>query len=111
MFLALRQEANDDFTVDTRQVKAFLLPRGVLIELYATTLHYAPCQTSQEGYRCIVVLPKGTNLPIAPDPQAKGESRLITAVNKWLIGHPDGQLDPDAFLGLTGENLTIDMIE
>lgn len=28
MFLALRQEANEDFTVDTQQVKAFLLPRG-----------------------------------------------------------------------------------
>lgn len=109
LFLALRQELDEAFTLDTRQVKAFLLPRGVLIEVYATTLHYVPCQTSQAGYRCIVVLPKGTNLPLSPDPQAEGEARLITAVNKWLIGHPEGQLDPGTFIGLTGENLTSDM--
>ena len=36
-----------------------------------------------------------------------GEDRLLTAVNKWLIGHPEGDLDEGAFLGLKGVKIDI----
>ena len=39
-------------------------------------------------------------------PEAKGESRLLTAVNKWLIAHEDAQIE-GAVNGLKGENITI----
>ena len=29
--------------LDTAKVKAFFVPKGVLVEVYATSLHYAPC--------------------------------------------------------------------
>lgn len=31
----------------------------------------------------------------------------MTAVNKWLIGHPEANLKPGSFVGLKGENLKL----
>ena len=44
LLLARQEEITDGF-LDTAKVKAFLVPAGTLIEVYATTLHYAPCCT------------------------------------------------------------------
>ena len=46
---------------DTSKVEAFLVPAGTVIEVYATTLHYAPCNANDGGFKCVVALPKGTN--------------------------------------------------
>ena len=35
------------------------------------------------------------------------EDRLLMAKNKWLLAHPDGRQDKDAFLGLIGENISL----
>lgn len=107
LFLAARQELSAQFTMDSSSVKAFLLPKGVLVEIYATTLHYAPCQTSDAGYRCIVVLPAGTNLPLAGKTVVCAEDPLLAATNKWLIGHPEGGLPGGSFLGIRGKNLEV----
>lgn len=107
LFLAARQDLAGDLTIDTSKVRAFLLPKGVLVEIYATTLHYAPCQTSDAGYRCIVVLPRGTNLPLAAGPRICAEDHLLAATNKWLIGHPEGGLPDGSFLGIRGKNLEV----
>lgn len=106
LLLGSQQDITDDFTYDTSLVEAFLLPKGVGVELYATTLHYAPCNASDDGFRCIIVLPKDTNLPL-DEAHRDGEDRLITAKNKWLIGHKDGGLDAGAHIGLIGENLSV----
>ena len=88
LLLAKEEEIEDDHTLDTSKVKAFFVPAGTMIEVYATTLHYAPCQTSAKGFRCVVVLPKGTNGELSHRPENKsGEEKLLAAVNKWLIGH------------------------
>ena len=34
---------------DTSKVEAFLVPAGTVIEVYATTLHYAPCNANDGG--------------------------------------------------------------
>ena len=108
LLLGLVSEVEADFTYDTANVKAFLLPAGTAVEVYATTLHYAPCGVDGNGFQVAIVLPKGTNYPLpAAKLSAKGEDRLITAVNKWLIGHPEGGLAEGSFLGLKGENLTV----
>lgn len=35
------------------------------------------------------------------------EDRLLFAKNKWLIGHAEGELPENAWIGLKGENITI----
>lgn len=108
LLLAKEEEIEDDHTLDTSKVKAFFVPAGIMIEVYATTLHYAPCQTSAKGFRCVVVLPKGTNGELSHRPENKsGEEKLLAAVNKWLIGHEEGGLPEGSFIGLKGENIEV----
>ena len=108
LLIGHQQDIEEDFTYDTSKVKAFLVPAGTLVEVYATTLHYAPCQTADSGFRCVVVLPRGTNTDLDHKPQVRcGEEKLITARNKWLIGHEEGGLDEGAWIGLKGENISL----
>ena len=108
LLLGLRSELEQDFTYDTAKVKAFLVPAGTAVEVYATSLHYAPCGVAGEGFQVAIVLPKGTNYPFTQKRDRKeGEDRLMTAVNKWLVGHPEGGLEEGSFLGLKGENLSV----
>lgn len=108
LLLGRLQDVAEDYTLDTSTVKAFLVPSGTMIEIYATTLHYAPCQTKEDGFRCAVVLPEGTNGPLGEKPVVRcGEEKLQTACNKWLIGHPEGGLPEGSFLGLMGENVSV----
>lgn len=106
LLLGMQQDISDDFTYDTAKIEAFLLPAGVGVELYATTLHYAPCNADDNGFRCVIVLPKGTNTDLSTA-HKDSEDQLITAKNKWLIGHPDAGLNNGEFIGLTGENITV----
>ena len=106
LILGKQQDITPDFTYDTSLMKAFLIPKGTAVEVYATTLHYAPCGVDGEGFKVTVVLPRGTNFPLAKE-HAKGEDALITAVNKWLIGHPEGGFTGSEHIGLIGKNLNI----
>ena len=109
ILLLAKQEEGTDGKLDTAKVMAFRVPAGVLVEVYATSLHYAPCQTDSEGFQVLVVLPKGTN-GVKPE-QAKvygGDDKLLWACNKWLIAHPEtGEAAEGAFAGLIGENIDI----
>ena len=87
-------------------MEMFRLPAGVGIELYGTTLHYAPCNADGNGFKVVVVLPRGTNYPLSRL-WSEGEDRLLAATNKWLIGHAQGGLPETAFIGLKGENLSV----
>lgn len=113
LMLGMQQDVEEDFTYDTSKVEAFLVPAGTAVEVYATTLHYAPCGVDGRGFQVAVILPRGTNYPLKEahtkvrDGRASGEDALITAANKWLIGHAEGGLDEGAFLGLKGKNLSI----
>ncbi len=106
LLIGRQQDITDDFTYDTNKIEAFLVPKGTGVELYATTLHYAPCSVGDAGFKCVVVLPKDTNLPL--DKKHAGyEDALITAKNKWLIGHAEGGLDAGAHIGLIGPNVRV----
>ena len=93
------------YTYDTAQVEAFLVPKGTLIEVYATTLHYAPVAVDGR-FRCVVVLPRGTNEPLPFKTTDQGEDKLLTHVNKWLIAHAEAGIK-GAHIGLVGENITL----
>lgn len=114
LMLGLLADVAPDFTYDTSNVKAFFVPAGTAVEVFATTLHYAPCGVDGAGFQVGIVLPKGTNYPLKAvhakvnaDGTAPSEDALITAVNKWLIGHAEGGLDAGSFIGLKGENCTL----
>lgn len=106
LILGLLSDVEADHTYDTAKMEAFRVPKGVGVEVYATSLHYAPCSVGDNGFKVVIVLPRGTNFPLSKEHKG-GEDSLITAVNKWLIGHPEGGLDEGAFIGLKGENLSV----
>ena len=107
LLIGHQQDVEKDFTYDTSKVEAFLVPAGTAIEVYATTLHYAPCHVNESGFQCVVVLPKGTNTELTFEKAAEGEDKLLTAKNKWLISHEEAAIE-GAFNGLKGENVGID---
>lgn len=123
LLLGRQQDIGENYTYDTAKVEAFLVPKGTVAEIYATTLHYAPCGVDGAGFKCVVVLPRGTNyeLKTAENPEggqelayksrtnedeseSVSEDRLLTAANKWLIAHPDAGIE-GAYCGLVGENI------
>ena len=106
LMLGLEADVEADYTYDTSKVEVFRVPAGTAVEIYATTLHYAPCHVSEDGFQVGVVLPRGTNYPL-DETHANDEDALITAKNKWLIGHAEGGLPEGSFLGLKGENLSL----
>ena len=105
LLLGWQPDVTEDYTYETAKIEAFLLPKGVGVELYATTLHYAPCGVDKKGFRCVVVLPKGTNYPIE-QPHLLKEDKLLAASNKWLLAHEEAKI-AGAFNGLKGENISI----
>jgi hypothetical protein len=97
-----------NFTYDTAKVEAFLVPAGTAVELYATTLHFAPCSVSGKEFRMGVALPRGTNEPLDVVLEKNGENQLLLQRNKWLLAHKDSGLDKDGpWIGLVGENIEI----
>ena len=109
VLLLAKQGEIEDGVLDTAKVKAFKVPAGVPVEVYATSLHYAPCHVNAaDGFRVAVVLPKGTNTA-KPDFAPKSEEDTwMTARNKWLLAHPESSEAKDgAHIGLKGENIDI----
>ena len=107
LLIGCQQDIEADNTYDTGKIEAFLLPKGTVVEVYATTLHYAPCSVGNNPFRCVVVLPKDTNLELVAEPEAAKEDALLVARNKWLIAHKDADID-GAFNGLKGEDICVD---
>ena len=107
LLIGHQQDIEPDHTYDTSKIEAFLVPAGTGIEVYATTLHYAPCNVQDGGFQCVVVLPAGTNTDLTFETAKTGEDSLLTAKNKWLIAHEDAAIE-GAVNGLRGENITID---
>ena len=94
-----------DGKFDSKDAKAFYLEKGQMVEVYATTLHFCPCEVSKDGFFCVVGLPKGTNgvLDNVPD------DKMLFRKNKWLIAHEDNQalLDKGVVSGVYGENYKV----
>ena len=100
------QEDINDGKYDSSKVKAFYVPAGTGIELYASTLHYAPCSV-KEGvpFQVVCVLPKRTNAVVSGvNKKETAEDKMHRAVNKWLLAHPDSEEAKEgAYIGITGD--------
>lgn len=99
----------EDGVLDTSKVKAFKAPAGVLVEVYATTLHYAPCHADPaKGFRVLIALPDQTNTDFRPEGGANKLDKTLWARNKWLLAHADSsEAKQGAAVLLTGENIDI----
>ncbi len=106
LLLGSQQDISDEFSYDSSKVEAFLVPKGTAIEVYATTLHYAPCGVDNNGFKCVVALPKGTNTEVDFYFEKEGENSLLFAKNKWLIAHEEANIE-NAVNGIYGENITL----
>lgn len=107
--LGLQQDIEEDGTYDASKVEIFFAPKNTMVEMYATTLHYAPCHADAGGFRVVVVLPRGTNLDLERKQKSIGEDEMLFAINKWLIGHIEGGLPAEAYIGIKGENIALDL--
>ncbi len=94
-----------DRKIDSSKIKAFYVEKGEVLEVYATTLHFCPCQVSSEGFGCVVVLPKGTNVPL----DGEYDDKLMFRKNKWILAHIDneGLIARGVIAGVTGENYEV----
>ena len=108
VLLLAKQEKIIDGVLDTADVVAFRAPAGAVVEVYATSLHYAPCMVEDSGFRVAVVLPRNTNTDLEKGEEKNLEDKMLWARNKWLLAHPDASEAKDgAYIGLKGENISI----
>lgn len=109
ILLLAKQDEIVDGKLDTAKVKAFRVPAGTLVEVYATTLHYAPCHTDPaQGFKVLVALPKGTNTDKPSVAVKGGDDAYLWACNKWLLAHAESsEAGQGAAVALTGVNIDI----
>ena len=100
--------------LSTRKVQAFRVPKGTIVQVYETTLHYAPCcdvsadGKVSDGFRVVIVLPKDTNTEKPEIKVRDFEDKLLWARNKWLLAHPtSNEAKAGAYVGLTGKNIDL----
>lgn len=97
---------------DSSKCEAFYVPGGIGVELYATTLHYAPLNVSEDGYRMICVLPRGTNGVKVDFAVQNEEDKMCLGVNKWLLSHKDSpEAQNGAYIGIFGCNIKFEDLE
>lgn len=109
LFLAKRDEMDQDGKLDSRLVQAFYLHKGDLVEIYSSTLHFCPCEVDDDGFICVVGLQRGTNLPLEQKDDQEGK---LWAKNKWLVAHEENRnlMQRGATVGIYGENWTLKTI-
>lgn len=96
-----------DNTYNVDDAELFFVKKGTAIEMYQTTLHLSPCKVSDEGFKDIVILPKGTNTKLERNYGiGNKEEVLLLQKNKWVIAHKDREplIKQGAHPGLIGEN-------
>lgn len=96
-----------DGIFSTNNLEGFYVPAGMAIEVYQTTLHLSPCKVSDRGFKCVVILPRGTNTPI--NDEEKEFDEWLFMRNKWLLAHPENErfVTSGAYIGIKGENLLV----
>ena len=94
---------NDEY--DSSKVKVFYLEKGDAVEIYSTTLHFCPCQVSDGGFSCVVVLAKDTNTLL----DKPTDDKLLFKKNKWIICHDKNEelIERRVYPGIHGENYEI----
>jgi len=116
--LGHRFDISPELTYPAEKAEFFYVPKGTVFEMYGTTLHLSPLKTRDEGFKNIVILPRGTNTPLSEEEKeearrahAKGhlESCLLLQKSKWVISHPEREplIKQGAHPGVIGDNIEL----
>ena len=94
-----------DGKIDSSSFKAFFVPEGTVLEVYATSLHFCPCEVNKDGFGCVVGLTAGTNVPL----ETEVDDELLFRKNKWIIAHNDNAplIARGVKPGISGENFEL----
>lgn len=104
LILGLRYEMKGN-EYDASKIKVFYLEKGDAVEIYSTSLHFCPCQVTDEGFSCVVVLAKDTNTLLD---KPTGD-KLLFKKNKWIICHDKNRelIERGVYPGIHGTNYEI----
>lgn len=91
--------------IDSSRVKGFYVPEGKCIEVFATSMHFCPIQVQDGGFGSVVVLPKGTNVPL----DRTYADKTLYRKNKWLVCCEDNDAlkEKGVVAGISGTNFEI----
>lgn len=111
MVLAKRAQMSFDTINIQEHGEVFFIPKGTVIEFYSDTLHYAPVQVNNGGYKILVLVIRGTNEELPAD--FHSENKMIVKVNKFQVVHKSrtDKIKAGAQVGVTGELMTFNMVE
>jgi len=113
LLLGKWEDIDDNWHYDANRVLGLYVKAGECIELYPRVLHYSPCRLSDQGFKTLIVLPRGTNTPLSEETLAKRisgtESQCLFMKNKWLLAHPDRLplIQKGAYPGIRGKNILV----
>lgn len=98
--LGKRQDMEEN-DYDIEKCELFYVPKGTVVELYATTLHYTPI-TVKDSFKTICLLLRGTG----DSCQRRG---ILKKQNKWFIAHKDNveKVQAGDYPGLKGKMIRI----
>lgn len=103
-------EFGDEISYDGTKPETFFAPAGTVAEFAPWNLHLAPCQAYENAdFATLVYLPKGTNERLPYEVTRRGESRLLLAVNKWLLAHESakGMIEHGIIGGMHGPQIVV----
>ena len=114
-FLTEFSELDNFDSVDTRSAELFYFPKGSAVIVEANVLHLAPWVSAKDGFKSIIVLPRGTNEPLSKSMAEKvskssdPESKLLLKNNKWILAHPErtNLVKQGVHAGLRGHNRSV----
>ncbi len=90
VLLVAKEDDIVDGKLDTSKVMAFKAKAGDVVEVYATTLHYAPCNATKDGcFKVVIALPKRNKRSKAQHYSVYDEDKTLWACNKWLLAHAE----------------------
>ena len=124
LLLGKRSDIGQDGRLNSSRLECFYIAKGGALEILPEVLHFSPCKVHPEGFKSIIVLPRGTNEALGPgeaglpgaeespgeaSPGPVPESRFLFMKNKWLIAHPERLplIQKGAYPGMMGENIEI----
>lgn len=104
LFLGQEAKLSSDNKYQVEDLQAFFIPKNTMIAIYGTTMHFAPCRTKDEGFKCLVILLNKINSDFIEKPVSNDTA--LFKYGKWLVAHPDNKkfIDQNAYPGIVGEN-------
>ena len=105
VLILARVDQIENRKIDSSLSKVFYIKKGEAIEVYATSLHFCPCEVEKSGFGCVVALPRGTNLPL----ERAHNDPFLFRKNKWIIAHEENAslIERGVTAGVYGENIEI----